>query len=107
MIKNKNPQYNLKFEKDFNKVFSKNFKQNIVLLKALEKNINTIKTDPFYPSLRTHKVDVINKKEVFSSRITGDWRLIWVFDKSNILTIICLRLGTHGGGNQVYVGKSN
>ena len=107
MITDKDPKYTIRFEKQFSKVFTKNFKNDKALTKALEKAISNLRMDPFYASLKTHKVDVIDEKEVFSSRVAGDWRLIWNFDQDNNMIIICLKLGTHGGGNKVYLKKSN
>jgi mRNA-degrading endonuclease YafQ of YafQ-DinJ toxin-antitoxin module len=78
-----------------------------VLIKSLSKVLETLKSEPFYPSLKTHKVDIPDQKSVYSSRITGDWRLIWEFDDEDNMVILCLKLGTHGGANQVYTTKSN
>jgi mRNA-degrading endonuclease YafQ of YafQ-DinJ toxin-antitoxin module len=99
--------YTLRFEKQFNKVFIKNFKNDKILTKALAKAISNLRTDPFHPSLKFHKVDIIDKREVFSSRVTGDWRLIWNFDEDDKMIVICLKLGTHGGANQAYINKSD
>lgn len=102
-----NPKYSLKFDKLFTKTFLKNFKTDKILIKALTKTLDSLRFDPFSISLKTHKVDIPDQNAVFSSRITGDWRLIWEFDELDNMVILCLKLGTHGGGNQVYLRKSN
>ncbi|MFW6283344.1 MAG: hypothetical protein ACOC1P_04805 [Minisyncoccales bacterium] len=57
--------------------------------------------NPFYPSLKSHKVN-IKKGFVFSSKITSDVRIIWDYHnkKANILDI--LDIGGYEGKDKVY-----
>jgi Txe/YoeB family toxin of Txe-Axe toxin-antitoxin module len=51
--------------------------------------IDQISQDPFENVLRTHKVDSKLFGEKYSSRLTGDLRIIWDFDKTTkIIEII-------------------
>lgn len=103
---NKVNNYKLEFSISVIKSIKKNFKNNTVLQKAFKKTRDLLFNDPFYPSLKTHKVDTILNSDVYSSRINGDWRIIWQFDEeSKTATILCLELGTHSGANQVYKNK--
>jgi mRNA-degrading endonuclease YafQ of YafQ-DinJ toxin-antitoxin module len=100
--------FTLIFDDKFITVYDAKIQGNLKLEKAVQKTFHLLEIDPKYRSLKTHKVDTKNHDNVFSSRITGDWRIIWAFDEpSKTATIICLELGTHGGANQVYKRKSN
>jgi mRNA-degrading endonuclease YafQ of YafQ-DinJ toxin-antitoxin module len=91
----------LNFDDHFTKQFTSKIKGNVKFEKSIEKTFDLLETDPFYPSLKTHKVDTKKYDDVFSSRITGDWRIIWSFNsESQTATIICLELGTHGGASK-------
>lgn len=99
--------YLLRLSDGFKKQYAKLLKRNSMLDAKIAKTFRILKEDPFYPSLRTHKVDTKQFKDVWSSRITGDWRLIWMFDvETGQEVILCLQLGTHSGGNQVYPNKT-
>ncbi len=56
--------------------------------------------DPYYPSLKTHKVDITNFGVVYSSRVTGDIRIVWKY--LNRDTIVILTTGGHDGKSSVY-----
>jgi mRNA interferase YafQ len=91
---------------EFDKLFVKITKNNSLLKTKIIACIEKLAQDPFYPSLRSHKVDTKKYNEVWSSSITGDWRIVWAFDKDEELIIVCLQLGTHSGSNQIYNNKS-
>ena len=100
--------YELKFQKEFLKTFHKYVKKDKLLNKALVKTLEILRGNPFDNSLNTHKVDTRKNRDIYSSRVSGDWRLAWIFDKENKSTIIiCLELGTHSGANQIYKNKSS
>ena len=61
-----------------------------------------LKSDPRYPSLKSHKVDTIENKNVWVSWITGDLRLVWYYNEKKELVITCIQVGTHSGANQIY-----
>ncbi len=91
------------FEKSFKKVIQK----DKILIKKFFKVIELLSKDPHYPSLKSHKVDTIGYDDVWASSVSGDVRIIWFYDENEQLVINCLKLGTHGGGNQVYAKKSS
>ena len=99
--------YILEFLDEFWKVYNKLTKGNSVLQKQFIKALGQISEDPFYPSLKTHKVDTVKYNEVFSSWISGDVRIIWTFNQDRKLTILILETGTHSGSNNVYKKKSS
>jgi mRNA-degrading endonuclease YafQ of YafQ-DinJ toxin-antitoxin module len=54
-----------------------------------------MRVNPFDLSLKTHQVNISSQGKVWSSRVTGDLRLIWEFDEDMKMTIIALRLQGH------------
>jgi mRNA interferase YafQ len=69
----------LYFKKKYQKLIknNKNLKDKVIpVFEALQAN-------PFLPSLKTHKVNSKVKKGVFSSRVTGDIRIVWEFSETN------------------------
>jgi mRNA-degrading endonuclease YafQ of YafQ-DinJ toxin-antitoxin module len=100
--------YTLQFTAVFTKMVSKLIKGDQKLEKALFKTFELLRNNPYHPSLRSHKVDTRRTKNIWSSSITGDWRIGWIFDeKENQAVLICLELGTHSGANQMYQNKSS
>lgn len=70
--------------------------------KRTQKALNLLRLDPFYPSLKSHKVATRNFGERWSSWITGDLRIIWDFDKEQRLTILLLAITKHAGTHRQY-----
>lgn len=93
--------YKIRFTKSFIKKLEKLIKRNPTLGNIIDKVFKQISLDPFLPSLKTHKVDAKDYGLVYSSRITGDLRLIWSFIDKNTL-LIALDIGGHSGKNKVY-----
>lgn len=73
-----------------------------VQIKKLNKTLKILAQEPFYPSLHTHKVISKNFGEQYSSRVTGDIRIIWCFHENHVLTLLVLDIGTHSGSHRVY-----
>ncbi len=89
------------------KTYKKKIKKDKKLEKSVLKAIEILKKDPFHNSLKTHKVDTKRNKDIYSSSITGDWRIGWIFDENRqTAIIICLEIGTHSGAEQIYKTKS-
>jgi mRNA-degrading endonuclease YafQ of YafQ-DinJ toxin-antitoxin module len=86
----------------FLKRYDKVIRKNKELSKRVRKVIDLLRTDPFYSSLKAHKVNARNFGVKWSSRVTGDIRIIWEFDKSDNLVIYALSIGSHIGTNRVY-----
>lgn len=99
--------FTLKYLAGFVKSYKKNIKGNPILEKQFLKTLKLLKIDPQYPSLQSHKVDMIGQNDVWVSRVSGDVRIAWFYDVDEQLVINCIKLGTHGGANQIYTNKSN
>ena len=85
--------YKLLVTKDFDENYIKVTKANRNTQKKVQKAILLLKQNPFYPSLKTHKVTSKNYGEKWSSWATGDIRIIWNFDTKQQLTILLLTIG--------------
>jgi addiction module RelE/StbE family toxin len=86
------------FSKKAKKILNKNHQ-------LIEKTANTIEKlsiNPHNPTLKSHKVVTPKFGSAFSSRVTGDLRIIWDYDGNNIDIIDLLDMGGHSGGNKVY-----
>ncbi|OGK19527.1 hypothetical protein A2866_00120 [Candidatus Roizmanbacteria bacterium RIFCSPHIGHO2_01_FULL_39_8] len=86
--------------------FRPTYKSLIKGLKDNEKRTNKalrlLKNDPFYPSLKSHKVKTRSFGERWSSWITGDLRVIWDFDPDEKEKIILFAIVTHTGTHREY-----
>jgi mRNA-degrading endonuclease YafQ of YafQ-DinJ toxin-antitoxin module len=97
----------IQYTETFLKIYKKYIRKVEKLEKAFTKTIELIKENPHHPSLNSHKVDTRKNTDIWSSRMTGDWRIAWIYDEKNqIATIILLEVGTHSGSNQIYKKKS-
>lgn len=86
------------FIKKVNKLVNKNIK----LAEKIDKTIQSLAKDPRDSTLKSHKVIIHNLGEVFSSRVTGDIRILWDYSDSNINIIDLLDIGGHSGNTSVY-----
>lgn len=65
--------------------------------RSLKKALSLLQKDPFYKSLRTHKVNIkYENLQCFSSFVSGDLRIAWVFNRDKIEVIDLLDIGKHG-----------
>ncbi|MDO8497667.1 MAG: type II toxin-antitoxin system mRNA interferase toxin, RelE/StbE family [bacterium] len=94
--------YNLRFTGPFSRRFKQIKKDQIKLAEKILKVLYFLKNNPKYPSLHSHKVSTSQYGECWSSRVTGDLRIIWNFDEGNTLTILLLDIGGHSGKHKVY-----
>jgi mRNA-degrading endonuclease RelE of RelBE toxin-antitoxin system len=94
-------KYKYQFTKNFERKSSKIFKKNNSLRKKFFQTLSTILGDPFYNSLRTHKVNTSKWGKVYSSRITKDLRVLWDFIDDD-LVILIIDIGGHEGSKSVY-----
>jgi len=94
--------YKLLITKDFDESYIKVTKSNVETQKKVQKALLLLKQNPFYPSLKTHKVQSKNYEERWSSWVTGDIRIIWDFDSNEQMTILLLTIGSHSGTHKVY-----
>jgi len=68
----------------------------------LELTLKSLEENPFSNKLFTHKVQSRKYGLMYSSKVTGDLRIIWNFDKDDNLILLLLDVGGHDGGNGVY-----
>jgi len=95
------------FTPEFEKDYQRETKNDVKIRQKILKTLEYLQQNPFYPSLKSHKVDTKKYENVWSSWITSDLRLVWQFDNEQKLTIICLQIGKHSGANQIYKHKSS
>jgi mRNA-degrading endonuclease YafQ of YafQ-DinJ toxin-antitoxin module len=88
-------RYIIIVSKGFQKKYKKLVKKDRRLEKLVKKSLKNLRKDPFYFSLKTHKVSHSVYGGMYSSRVTGDIRIIWNFDEKRI-NILALDIGTHG-----------
>lgn len=70
--------------------------------KRTKKAIKLMRTDPFYPSLKSHKVNTRNLGQKWSSWITGDLRIIWDFGETKKKVILLFAVTKHSGFHREY-----
>ena len=97
-----NIDFDLELTPEFIKDYQKLVKKNKQLIKSFEKAIEILVKNPKHNSLHSHKVDTLDNEDVWSSSVTGDIRLIWIYDKDQKMVIVLLEAGTHSGANKVY-----
>ncbi len=78
----------------FDRKYRKYKKLNQSIFNKITSTICKLQTDPFQQSLKTHQVNLSNFGECFSSRVSGNVRIIWKF-KKNVAVILCLNIGGH------------
>jgi len=94
--------YTLRFANSFPPSYKALIKGNQELEKRTEKALRLLKTDPSYPSLKSHKVNTRNFGEKWSSFITGDLRIIWDFDETEKQIILLFAITKHSGTHREY-----
>jgi len=75
-------------------------KNNKLLSKKILMVHEKLSINPFFKELGTHKVSAVVGENRFSTRVTGDLRIIWEFENNTI--ILLLALGGHSGSKKVY-----
>jgi mRNA-degrading endonuclease YafQ of YafQ-DinJ toxin-antitoxin module len=94
--------YDLHFASTFAPVYKVLIKNNQELEKRTEKTLKLLKNDPFYPSLKSHKVNTRNFGKKWSSWIDSDLRVIWDFDEKRKQIILLLAVSKHSGAHREY-----
>lgn len=94
--------FQLKFAQSFFKVYKSLLKKNPRLKTKIVKILKDLAKDPKTPSLKSHKVDTRKFGKRWASKVTGNLRIIWDYDKNQQLTILILSLGSHTGKHKVY-----
>ena len=94
-------RYSFITSKDFDKNFIKLSKRDKLISKKIIETINILLEEPFYKGIKTNKVNSKNYGIAYSSRVTGDLRIIWDFSKDG-KSLLALTLGGHSGNKRVY-----
>lgn len=97
MKKNK---YSIHYTNEFDRELGKILKNKRDLAKRVDITIERIKKDPFIASLKTHTVKVSSFGRVYSSRVNGDYRIIWTIEEEGV--ILLQRIGSHSNSSKVY-----
>jgi mRNA-degrading endonuclease YafQ of YafQ-DinJ toxin-antitoxin module len=94
--------YILRFASSFSVTFKSLIKGNGEFEKRTEKALRLLSKNPFYPSLKTHKVNTRTFGEKWSSWITEDLRIIWDFDEKEKRIIRLFAIAKHSGSHREY-----
>ena len=70
--------------------------------KRTKKALNLLRQEPFYPSLKTHRVNTRTFGKRWSSWINGDIRIIWDFNQKENMIIILFAIVSHSGTHREY-----
>jgi mRNA-degrading endonuclease YafQ of YafQ-DinJ toxin-antitoxin module len=96
------PEYKINILPLFDRRCKKLFKKNLQLRQSVIKTLLKLMGDPFQKSLKTHKVDSKVLKNVYSSHVNGDIRIIWSFNKKKVRILDIHDIGGHEGSHKVY-----
>jgi mRNA-degrading endonuclease YafQ of YafQ-DinJ toxin-antitoxin module len=88
-------KYQLRLSSKFKKALKKYSKKNKQLQKKVIEVLDIMSRDPFDRTLRTHKVTNPRFSHAWSSRVTGDVRIIWDFDEDENAVILLFEVGGH------------
>ena len=87
---------------NFKRRSTKLIKSGSITNSLIGKVIELICNNPGNPRLRTHKVNSRNFGKKYSSKVTGDVRIIWDYSETDPKVIILLDIGGHSGKHSVY-----
>src|SRR5258706_9222490 len=96
------PIHNLRFLESFRSTYQVLIKVHKEKEKQTRKALRILEQNPFYASLKSHKVNTRNFGKRWSSWIAGDLRVIWDFDPEEQKRIIIFAIGTHSGSHREY-----
>ncbi len=88
--------YKIRYTSFFSRQYRKLISKNSRLEKRIDKTVEILKKDPQYSGIHSHKVDFDKELgNIYSSRVTGDIRILWAYDKKFNIVIVLLDIGTH------------
>lgn len=93
--------YKIESTSYFRKKYKKLTQTNKFLQAKILKVLETLRSNPFCKSLKSHKVNTPRFGNTYSSSITKDLRIIWTLINKD-LVILLLDIGGHSGNNKVY-----
>jgi len=94
--------YQLLFTERFKRNFKKVISNDEPLANKVEEILKMIAQEPFQQRLRSHKVAAKDIGSAWSTRVTGDIRIIWLYSKEYKNTLEIVNIGTHTGQHRVY-----
>jgi mRNA interferase YafQ len=94
--------YSFNPSSNFIKKSKKLISKNKHLETKLEKVLDKLQHNPFSPSLKSHKVTTKHGVSAYSCRVTGDLRIIWDFNETEVLILDLIDIGGHSGNKSVY-----
>ena len=94
--------YVLRFLDSFKPTYKAIIKADHEKEKRTKKALNLLRQEPFYPSLKSHRVNTRSFGKRWSSWISADIRTIWDFDQKEKLIIILFAIVTHTGTHREY-----
>lgn len=86
----------------YDETYKKLIRGNQETEKRAKKAVKLMRVDPFYPSLKSHRVNTKSFGRTWSSWITGDLRIIWDFDEKEERIILLLAIASHSGRHKEY-----
>ena len=86
----------------YDEAYKKLIKGDLEKEKRTKKAVKLIRIDPFYPSLKSHKVNTRSFGQKWSSFVTGDLRIIWDFDEAKKQIILLFAITKHSGSHREY-----
>ncbi len=95
-------KYLLTATRTFEKRSSEIVKRNPQIKNKLTLVLETLSNNPFHIRLMTHKVISKRYGRKYSSRVSGDIRIIWNFAGKKSIVILLLDIGGHTGKRGVY-----
>jgi len=94
--------YELHITQTFNTSYQTVIKGNKEFEKRTEKALKLLRNDPFYPSLKSHKLNTRNSGQKWSSWIAGDLRIIWDFDEIEKQILLLFAISKYSGSHREY-----
>ncbi len=95
-------KFNVNFSQKFITKFKKLSVQDKSIISKVDKTIELLRVNPFYPALKSHKIISKNKILAFSSTVSADIRIIWDYKNGEAQVLDILDIGGHSGKNKVY-----
>jgi len=88
--------YEIKYTENFKKQKSKLIKKYPQLASRINKTVEQLSEDPYYSGLKSH---IIGEEprigNIWSSRVPGDIRILWIFSPEEKLVVILIKIGGH------------
>ena len=94
--------YRLIFTSPYLKQYHSLTRKDLKLREKVAMTLDKLSINPFDRNLRSHKVGTRRYGIKWSSRVTGDLRIIWDFEAENRMVVLLLDIGGHGGKKKVY-----